>query len=183
MELNIIHLEQRKDRLTHLELELQVQKIDNFKYWPGFFDEKKPCRGISRAHKQIVADAKKRNLKNVLIAEDDVKFSAPGAFAYFLTRQPEYFDLYLGGISYGRINDKGCVSDFAGLMLYIVSHSFYDIFLSVTEERHLDRSLKGLGKYYVCNPFAAIQYNGYSDNVMANVDYSFCFKGRKLFNI
>ncbi|MBK7965540.1 MAG: hypothetical protein IPK10_09755 [Bacteroidetes bacterium] len=100
------------------------KKIANYKFWEGIVDPENPARSISRAHKQIVLWAKQEKLKSVMIAEDDVKFIARGAFDYFIKNEPEDYDLYLGGIYYGKISEDNTVSDFAGAMLYMIHEKF-----------------------------------------------------------
>ncbi|HRN91896.1 MAG TPA: hypothetical protein PLE75_02765 [Ferruginibacter sp.] len=179
--LNIIHLSKREDRLALLKDQLIIQGISDYKLWEGIVDKSNPAKGISKAHKQIVAWAKKEKLKSIVIAEDDVKFTAKGAYNYFIKNKPTQYDLYLGGIYYGKIKEDHTVSDFAGMMLYIIHERFYDVFLSVHEESDIDRSLANKGTFVVCNPFVAIQHEGYSDNKKAFVNYDICLKGRKLF--
>lgn len=53
MQLNIIHLKQRIDRLELLEKQLFEQNIEDYKFWEGVVDEKNPKRGIAKAHKQL----------------------------------------------------------------------------------------------------------------------------------
>lgn len=122
------------------------------------------------------------NLPEVIIAEDDVQFLGPGAFNFFLENKPSEFDLYLGGISYGRLLPDDTVSDFAGIHLYIIHRNFYTIFLAQDGTIDIDRSLKDKGKYVVCNPVVAIQRAGFSDNRKEYVDYSSFFKNRNLYN-
>jgi len=57
MELNIIHLERREDRLIMLENQLIEQNIVDYKLWEGVID-KNPKRGMAKAHKQIIEWAK-----------------------------------------------------------------------------------------------------------------------------
>ncbi|MCI4668213.1 MAG: hypothetical protein MRZ79_08755 [Bacteroidia bacterium] len=84
MKLNIIHLSHRTDRWETLQQELKSQNITDYQIWEGIRDS--PTRkGISRAHKQIVLDAKNRGLPRVLIEEDDISFSDQGAFNYWTT--------------------------------------------------------------------------------------------------
>jgi hypothetical protein len=47
-----------------------------------------------------------------MIAEDDIEFTAPDAFKYFCDHRPNVYDLYLGAISYGKINAENHVNDF-----------------------------------------------------------------------
>jgi len=179
--LNIIHLSGREDRLELINNQLITQEIVDYKFWEGIVDPENPARGIAKAHKQIVLWAKQQKLTSVMIAEDDVKFTAKGAFDYFKKNEPDDYDLYLGGIYYGKIKEDNSVSDFGGAMLYMIRENFYDTFLSVNEERDIDRSLSNKGKFIVCNPFTAIQHEGFSDNKKAYVNYEMCLKGRKLF--
>ena len=181
MILYIIHLLHRNDRWQLLQNELATQKITDFRVWPGILDEEIPFRGVAKAHKQIVLYAKENNLPSILVAEDDVKFTAPGAMSYFLEQEPLLYDLYLGGISHGKIGNDQTVTDFAGTMLYKINQYFYDTFLSIPEDGHIDRNLKNKGRYIVCQPFAATQHNGYSDNKKEYFNYDLYLNGRTLF--
>ena len=116
MNLNIIHLPYRADRLELLTSELAAQDLKAC-IWPGILSPEDPKKGISRAHKQIVSWAMQQQLSSVMIAEDDIRFTAPGAFDHFIKARPADFDLYLGGIYYGKIREDNTVEDFAGTML------------------------------------------------------------------
>jgi hypothetical protein len=172
MLLNIIHLPHRKDRWILLQQELKGQGISDYKVWDGIIDPVLPCRGISQAHKQVINVAKEMSWPEVLIGEDDLHFRAPNAFQYFLDKKPADFDIYLGGIIYGKINDENRVTDFSGTTMYMVSQKFYDIILQLPETEHLDRALGGKGKFIVCHPFVVIPHNGYSDNHKRYMDYT-----------
>jgi hypothetical protein len=87
-------------------------------------DTENPKRGIAKAHKQIIQWASNQNLPSILIAEDDIKFTAKRAFEYFIKNEPPDFDLYLGGITYGKINTDNSVTDFAGTHLYKINKKF-----------------------------------------------------------
>ncbi len=180
MELNIIHLEHRKDRFKLLENQLVEQNIVNYRLWEGIVD-KNPKRGIAKAHKQIIEWANNQKLPSILIAEDDIKFTARGAFKYFLQNEPKDYDIYLGGIIYGNINSDNSVNDFSGTHLYKINKRFYNTFLSLSEEKDIDRSLANKGKFVVCNPFAAIQHNGFSDNQKKDQNYDRHLQNRQLF--
>ena len=182
MEINFIHLPQRKDRLNSLKKEVQEQNISEYRLWNGIIDLEITARGISKAHKQIVLYAKDNNMPQILIAEDDVHFTEKGAFDFFLENKPSDYDLYLGGVYFGKLMSNNTVEDFSGLTCYAVHARFYDKFLSIPENIHLDRALKGFGKYVVCNPFAVIQHNGFSDNTNTFTNYDHFIKGRKLFS-
>ncbi len=183
MQLNIIHLKHRKDRQDLLTKELNEQNITEYTIWEGYLDNESPKRGIAKAHKHIVKWAFDHNLSSVMIAEDDIKFTSPGAFDYFMQNEPEEYDIYLGSIFYGNIKEDCSVNDFAGATLYIVKQQFYGVFLSLPENENIDfdRALANKGKYIVCDPFVAIQHNGYSDNVKAYRDYEPFLKNRRIY--
>jgi hypothetical protein len=147
MNLNIIHLPHRVDRLKTLNKELAEQQITDYKIWDGIIDPDLPCKGISKAHKQIIIFAKKETLSEILIAEDDIHFTSSGAFKYFLSMKPTSYDIYLGGIIWGKIKEDNSVDDFSGNTLYMVNESFYDVLLSTPENEDFDRAIayKGIG--------------------------------------
>ena len=49
------------------------------------------------------------------------------------------------------------------------------------QEEHIDTALAGLGDYKVCYPFAAIQYNGYSDIQRAPTNYESMLIGKLIY--
>lgn len=181
MNLNIIHLPKRIDRWQLLQRQIREQNIKDYRLWEGITDNKMPFRGISRAHKQIIEFAKNENHAEILIAEDDICFTDVGAFDFFLKNKPPDYDIYLGGIYSGFIEDDNSVDDFSGLTLYIVKQKFYDTFLSVSDEKNIDRALKGLGKFIVCNPLVVMQHNGFSDNKKIYCNYFTLIKNRSFF--
>lgn len=162
--LHIIHLSHRKDRLELLQQGLREQRVTDFRIWDGIQDPESTRRGISKAHKQIIAWAKANQLSSVLIAEDDVWFSALGALDYFLNQQPADFDLFLGGIIWGEIKCDHTVEDFAGAMLYLANARFYDTILTLPEDKDYDRAMAGRGKFVVCHPMVASEHVGFSDH-------------------
>lgn len=178
--IHIIHLPQRADRLTLLLEELALQGITDYTIWPGIITEV-PSLGIAMAHQQIVKWAELSNLPEVTIAEDDLLFTAPGAFSYYCRKKPQDFDLYLGGITYGEILPGNIVKDFSGTHLYTIHQKFFQSFLSLNGQQDIDRALKDMGRFVVCNPIVAIQRNGFSDNRKRNIDYSIYLNKRPLF--
>ena len=181
MELHIINLKHRSDRLYLLKEELAFQEITNYKLWKGILDTQGPKVGIAKAHKQIVKWAKKLNLESIVIAEDDIIFTDKGAYNYFIEHTPLEYDLYLGGIYYGHIENDRSVPDFSGLTLYRIHKRFYDKFLSCDDLGDLDRQLAAKGKFIVCDPFVVKQRVGFSDNILKYIDYDLYLEGRKFF--
>jgi hypothetical protein len=181
--INIIHNSERLDRLKTLEYELENQGIKDWNKWDAIYDVKGAHIGINAAHKQIVRWAKEQGLPEVLIGEDDLKFTDKGAFDYFISNKPLDYDLYLCGIFCGQINDNNLTKEFTGMTLYFVNERFYDTYLSLDPNKHIDAALANNGKYVVSNPFVAVQYNGFSDNTKTYCNFDAILQRRKLFNI
>jgi hypothetical protein len=180
---HVIHLSKRTDRLALLISEFQNQKITEYQIWEGIVDPTLPARGISQAHKQIVAYAQKLKMPEILICEDDIHFTAKGAFQFFISNKPRDYDIYLGGISEGDLKKDGTVKDFSGLTIYLINQKFYDLFLSMPENLNLDRALCNKGKFIVSNPLIAVQYNGFSDHLKQFCDYTDHLIGKKLYGV
>lgn len=181
MKIAIIHDFNANDRFDRLMTELQSQKIREFSFFPAVHDSQSVKKSINLAHKQCVQFAKDTGLPEICIMEDDVQFTNNDSFAYFLRNKPEDFDIYLSGIYVGEIKEDNTVDVFSGFHCYIVKQKFYDKYLDTPVDAHIDRSLGGLGKYVVCNPFIAIQYNGYSYNTKMDMNYDSLLEGRELY--
>lgn len=192
MEINVINLspEQQIDPYANPQLQEKIKRWReenvlsiaaqskqhgfSVRFWPGNTDENVFRSGnINRAFKQIVRDAKKNNLRMVCIGEDDLQFTAQGAWKYYLDNMPEDFDLYLGGIYAGQLEENRIINGYSGNTLITVHEKFYDFFLSANEDPlglgqgHLDRWLGNFcfeKKYIVCLPFVVKQIPNYSDN-------------------
>lgn len=138
---------------------------------------------INRTHKRCVRKAKEVGLEEVCILESDVVFPAVDGWAYFLKNKPEEFDIYMGGC-YGPIV-KSCfpannniaypVEPVAGFHCYIVRSRYYDKYLSVPDDEHIDEAQMNVigAKIKVCFPMAAIQRPGWSANAKAKVNYNY----------
>lgn len=165
MILNIITLPQREDRRALFERELIFNNIFEYSVWRGHTSSNYSFVNIRNSHQSIVKAAKYARMNEVLIAEDDFKLLGAGAYQYFLNNVPDDYDIYLGGIMDGSIDENNIVTDFfCGLTLYMVHERFYDKFLSIHKFGNLDRLLAGMGKFVVCNPMVVSQHGGYSDN-------------------
>lgn len=176
---NIINLAHRTDRRESAINEMQAQNLEN-NFWPGIIDNP-PFKGVSKSHKQIIKYAKDIGLNKVLIAEDDIKFMGEGALDYFIKNEPDNYDIYFAGIFAGDIDEYNFVRNPEGLTLYMVHEHFYDTFLSIPENVHLDVGLRGLGRYIVCDRFCVTQHNGKSDNNGYYCDYTDSHRNRNVF--
>lgn len=181
MQIAVIHNFDAVDRFDKLMNEFKEQRINKFKFFHAVYDSHSVKRAINLAHKQCVKYAKENALKEICIMEDDVHFTNKNSFKYFLDNKPEDFDIYLSGIYLGEILEDNSVVNFAGFHCYIVNERFYDTFLSVPNDEHIDRALGGLGKYYVSSPFTAIQHNGFSYNTKMEMNYDDLLIGKELY--
>jgi hypothetical protein len=188
--INVINLPKRTDRLRQFEIQASEQGF-NYKIWDGIIDPIIVFRGISASHKRIVMDAKTKRMKRCIVAEDDIKFTSFGAFDYFLSQVPDSMDIFFGSVYEGKINENGRLIKgeaaneiLSGMTLYIVDERFYDVFLNINPMNHIDKALGLLAdkyEFYVCNPFVAIQANGYSDNKKKECNYDKLLKNRVLY--
>jgi hypothetical protein len=150
----------------------------DYELWDGVFLPSIKA-SINAAHKQIVRYAQLAEWEEVCIVEDDLIFTSPNSWRYFLDHKPTDYDIYLSMIYLGEIDENNIVKDFTGLTLYVVHSRFYDTFLSVPDDDHLDRLLGGLGRYVVCNPFVAKQSDGFSSNTGKWENYEDLLKSRR----
>lgn len=186
--LNIIHLPHRIDREQSYMEEMNLQCIA-FKLWPGVQKYKMPHHNINEAHRNIVQDAKDKNIPHVFIAEDDIKFSCKGAWKYYLSCLPKQFDLYCGLVYAGKVDPRTnrIVSEngMSGTQtLYCIHERFYDFFLQINPLKHIDRELGRFGninEYYVCNPMVCYQSGGHSDNFRRQMNYDEYLRDIKLY--
>lgn len=162
----------REERLISLCRQSKEQGFA-FRMWDGILDERGGWAGIIRAYQKIVEHAMITNMKMVCIAEDDIVFSAPSAWEYFLDQMPKRFDIYSGGVySASQIENRRILNGYSGNTLIVIKNNFYEEFLKLCKEalecsRHLDRQLGmyGFKNYYIlCEPYVVYQLQGFSDN-------------------
>lgn len=180
-EIAVIHDPRMSERYTRLMKELATQGIMQYELFPSVYDWRSVKRSINLAHKQCVEYAKLKGYPEICIMEDDVRFCGYGAFDYFLSKKPAEFDLYLGGVYVGDIQPDNTVREFSGFHCYIIRERFYDTFLSLPADAHIDNACAGKGLFYVCNPFACVQYNGFSSNTGKEENYDGLLDGREFY--
>ena len=169
---NCLNLSSREDRMLSASRQAKEQGFA-IKFHEGVVG-KIAFKAINKAHKSIVQKAKNNGDAYTIICEDDIRFTSPHAFNYYLSKIPKEFDLFMGMIYAGEIKDGRILNGFSGLTLYTVHSRFYDEFLAADPNDHLDRFLGNSAfknKYYICEPFVCYQSGGYSDNCRQNVNY------------
>jgi hypothetical protein len=161
----------RQERYEPLIKGLAEQGAE-YKLWDAVRRRESIVRSINESHKNIVRAAKEQGLPEVCIGEDDLMFTAAGAWQYFLEKKPppNEYDLYLGG-TYIKPFEPLFVQ---GFQLYFVSAKFYDRFLSVPDLEHIDTAMNDIEdrQYVLCRPIVALQRAGISANHGAFVDYN-----------
>ena len=181
---HIIHDFSRADRMENI-LKQAEEQIIVILLCPAYTKEATPVIGCAKSHKAVVRFAQSEKYPMVLIMEDDVEFTAPGAFKHFLLNIPMgEFDIYTAGV-YGDVkvkfghksnSEQGfdiIIDRISGTHCYIVHSRFYDKFLTLPDNEHLDQSISAAADtIYMCHPMAALQMPGYSDIAKAVVNYN-----------
>lgn len=178
--IHAINLKSRLDRRLAFGQQMYLEKCD-FQFWDGV-EGGKVKANIHAAHKQIIQHAKEQGWNKVVVAEDDLVWTAPGAWKYFLDNEPPNYDLYVSSYYSGSHDENNIVTGLRGLTLYICHSRYYDTFLGLSENIHLDAAIAMSGAKVICSPmFCAIQAPGFSDQRKQFVDDSKRLKGKKLF--
>jgi hypothetical protein len=156
--------------------ELRLQGINEFEVHPAIVLSHSVVESISESFKSVIKSAKENGDKNICIMEDDIMFSSPKSWGYFLNNKPEKFDIYIGGtyVMDNRIEYKAPVikvNNYVGNHCIIVNESYYDMWLQTDSKKHCD-TVHECGEFYLCFPFIALQRVGWSANNGTLVDYN-----------
>jgi hypothetical protein len=180
MIINIISLPKRVDRREAVIRQMEMEKC-SYRFFDGVVG-KVAKTNISKAHKSVVRFAKEQGLKECAIAEDDMQWCGTNAWKYFLDNKPNSFDIYIASYYSGSHDENFVVTGLRGLTLYIVNSCYYDTFLSLPEDTHIDGAIDRSGAKVVVSPlFVAVQAPGYSDQRKRQADDSNRLKGKPIF--
>jgi hypothetical protein len=183
-----INLQRREDRIVGIVNEAKQQGFA-IRFWEGNDEPERRYtkRAICQSHKRIVQYAKDNKLPYVLIMEDDCRFSAPGAFQYFIDSTPDDFDIFCALIYHGEVSEEFQIKNgMSGTMtLYRVHERFYNFILNeIPDDCHIDRELGGHAhrfKYFVSEPMVCFQSGGFSDNLKTTMYYDVYLEGKSLY--
>lgn len=169
IKLYILHDDRRMEKYPLLMNELIQQGITKYEIVPAILDPKKNViESINAGHKAIIRKAKENKLPFICVAEDDLMFTAPDAWQFFLKNIPETYDLYVASTYLFPIE----ANKLTGFHLYICHEKFYDKFLSASDTEHIDNAVCDLrGDYKICYPFPCLQRPGWSSNSKVEVNY------------
>lgn len=175
-----------QERYGNLMSELINQGITSYTIWEGEYNPKNTKEAISKGWHRMVQYAKDNNLPSIICCEDDIKFTHPNSYQYFLSQIPKSYDLFFGLIYAGEIKDNRVVNGFSGGMTLISIHSrFYDTFLSLPINAHVDREAGNLShkyEFYLCEPQVVTQRGGYSFNLKRTMFYHEYLRGKVMYN-
>jgi glycosyl transferase family 25 len=188
-----INLERRKDRLEQIQQELSIfppEKVQRF----NAISHEKGLIGCVKSHIAVLEMAISQNWKNVLIVEDDMKWSNFSEVILRNLLSQSYDVIGLGGtfVNYNRNTYKA--SFFSTTVAYIVSNHYFKILLDNFKEGcqklienyeppkyALDRYWKQIqsrDNWYIIMPPLCIQRPSYSDIENHHVDYTELFNSK-----
>jgi hypothetical protein len=178
--INILNLPRRTDRRDAVTLQMEMEKA-TYVFWNGV-EGKNPIHNINKAFKSVIQFYKNQPTDRCFIAEDDLRWTGTGAWKFFLDNMPDSFDIYTGSYYSGSHDENFIVKDFAGMTLVCVHKRYYDTFLSLPADRHIDRAIAASGaKIVVCTKFVAVQAPGYSDQRRREANDSHRLIGKEMF--
>lgn len=161
VKLHIIYDDRRSEKYPLLLEQLIEQGITSYELYPAIIDKRTVVESINAGHKALVRMAKENKMPFIAIGEDDLMFTAPDAWQYFLNNMPKDFSVYVAATYIVPVSNNKLV----GFHCYVVNSSFYDQFLSVPDNEHIDTAICNLNSNHkICYPFAALQRPGFSAN-------------------
>ena len=178
MDAYCINLDEDKERwekinnhVKELNLDFNIIRIPAIKHKTAKF-------GCAMSHQKAIEIAKEKNLDNILVIEDDIKFNE-NSYKYFqevIQQLPEDWDIMNGGPSWvfkvgNRVSDNLVkLGDFSGTHFMFYNKKSYDIILSWKwncGKTNIDRYLGLCSRQnkiniYSSSPFIATQFPGFS---------------------
>lgn len=186
--LHCLHLSRREDREISF-LNGAKQQGFYFKFIEGLEIPTNRKKGITISHKKIIQNAKDCEMKMVAVCEDDlIWFQSPDeqlAWDYFLDQIPDTFDLFFGMLYVGNWTKENKINSvFSAMTLYVVHQDFYDFFLSIPDDCHIDRHL-GLHSnkfnFIICDKMVCYQSGVKSDNNQMCCNYESYLIGKNIY--
>jgi hypothetical protein len=187
---NCLTLPQVDDRILSISREAMRQGFPVY-YHEGTFEEERRYVhiAITRGYKKIIKFAKDNKLKYCISCEDDCFFYGDNkAFQYFIDNIPPSYDLYMGCLYHGDVdNNNRVINGMSGSHTLIITHSrFYDFVLNeMPDNCYQDRYMGDFAhkyEYYVCPLIVCGQKAGYSFHKKSNHHgYEVYLENRKVY--
>jgi GR25 family glycosyltransferase involved in LPS biosynthesis len=195
-----INLDERPDRKTHIEQQLNKVGFKRFKRFKAI-KTTNGAIGCTMSHLKCLETARDRKLTHLLVFEDDTLFLDPPhfhkQFNTFLSRHKSWDVVLLAGnnmVPYTRIDDTCIkVTYCQTTTAYLVNGSYYNTLISNIKDGlqklmqdQANRFLYAIDKYwltlqqkdnwYLIVPLKVIQKEGYSDIEKRVVNYNSIMK-------
>ena len=190
-----INLDKRIDRRIHIENEFKLFGKHLIRI-SGYLDEKYPYLGCMKSHLAAIEYAQNYNLDNVLILEDDAKWSTnEKAYEIFEMLVKKPFDvIMLGGTSSYYDKSTYKVKQSQGGASYLINKSYYPIILKkarevvsnfipgmtkdedITPDIALFKPLQQRDNWFIVVPSLITQMKSHSNILNKTVDYSNLYK-------
>lgn len=183
--INIIYDCRYPEDYERLLGEFITQGITDYRFWTCVMDKDSIVASINASHKMLVKHARDLKLPYIIIAEQDLQFTHPNSWKYFLEKKPDNYDLYLACSYIKNVNPNSEIVDnlICGFHLYIIHERYYDSFLAVPDNEHIDTAVGDLkGNFVFCKPFPALQRIGFSSNNKTIVDYNKILLPEEIYN-
>ena len=169
MKVVVVYDNRRPEKLPLFSSELQKQGIKDYEIFPAIVLTHSVVESISESFKSVIRSAKENGDEEICIMEDDIIFSSPNGWQYFLENKPKEYSVYIGGnyLIDNRIEYKKPlieIPEWVGNHIICVHKSYYDIWLNSDSTLHCDGIHKGKGKFYSVFPYVGFQRNGWSAN-------------------
>jgi len=183
-----IHLANRKDREENMYKELDYFIPNQYNIINGVIEPIGKI-GVSKSFKNVISSAQFKGLEQVLVFEDDVRFTSDKSrerFQMAMDTLPDDWDILLGGVYYcDELQDCNKymkkVNKFSALHCVLFRNTVYNKILKheINGQKtvHIDKYLSDFSNtkeklnIYVAYPMIAIQYEGKSNTANRVVDY------------
>ena len=191
-----INLDTRPDRKSFFENQMRMIGINNAKRFNAI-KHNIGAIGCSSSHLELLKYAKQQNMDHILIMEDDIMFTRPKLFVYylnnFLTKHKNFDVLLIAGNNMGEYTrlDNFCVkiSKCQTTTGYLVKSHYYDRLIQNYEEgiNNLKQNIGLINKYaidqhwtrlqlrdiwYLLTPLTVTQKPDYSDIEKKEINYN-----------
>lgn len=181
-----INLEHRTDRRDHIEHELLIFPSDKILRFNAIMD-KNGAIGCTKSHIEVLKLAIKNDWDNILIVEDDMKWSQfqTGIQQVRNLSKLKYDVIVLGGTNITQVDGK--LKECQTTTAYIVSNHYYkklldnfeeglELFIStkIASNYAIDqywKKLQAIDNWYIVTPNISVQIPGYSDIEGSDVNY------------
>jgi GR25 family glycosyltransferase involved in LPS biosynthesis len=195
-----INLDERPDRKTHIEEQLNTVGFKNYKRFKAI-KTINGAIGCTMSHLKCLENARDNNLTHLLVFEDDTLFLDPPHFKQqfntFLSRHKSWDVVLLAGnnmLPYTKIDDTCIkVTYCQTTTAYLVNGSYFNTLISNIKDglqklmqSQMNRFLYAIDKYwlilqksdnwYLIVPLKVIQKEGYSDIEKRVVNYNSLMK-------